>query len=146
MKFKIIMSLIFSMTLLFGMEIKSVILVSNMNDGFFSDESKTTSIDNTAKLSFVLKTSEGYFSEEKNIKLNDEFIEAKSFSDKLEIHWYKVEEAEGEDYNNCKPEWHWDEMPYIETEISNEKNNAVILVNSELIHLIYCFKKLLRVI
>ena len=42
------------------------------------------------------------------------------------IKWYKVEEANGDHYSNTYPSWHWEKIPYKETEVIEWRNRLIV--------------------
>ena len=91
-------------------------------------DSKTASIDDDVKLSIALSH-------------NSEII-VPPFENlgNISIKWYKVEEANGDYYSNTDPSWHWEEIPYKETEVLEWRDQFIITadVTPTVFQPVYC--------
>ena len=115
----------------------SVRIISNSNNSGYTDTSKIASVDDNLKMSFVViikanGTTE-YYSDIATFILGKESVTTngniKSISDNVQISWFKIEEANGDYYDNTSPTWHWEEIPYIETQITKWDNKSIISPN-----------------
>ena len=131
---------------------KTLQIISSVNGGAFSLESKTATIDDDVKISIVFWKSNGtrlipysmvddvnpsgtdqpritYGSETDSLLIRSVMNPSlKSLGD-ISIKWYKIEEANGDDYSNTKPSWHWEDIPYKETEIVEWRDKFIVNVD-----------------
>ncbi|MEA2103861.1 MAG: hypothetical protein U9P79_04365, partial [Candidatus Cloacimonadota bacterium] len=131
-----------------------VVIISKLNDSNYNDKSKLASVDDDLKMSFVIsKKINGntkFYSDIKNFELKDNLINPKmvidinDLSEKIQISWFKIEEANGDSYNNCSPSWHWEEIPYKETKITEWDNMSIIIpdVKPTIFKPVYCNEKI----
>ena len=124
-------------------------IISSINGGQFTEYSKTASIDDNIKITIVLYKSNGsriipysfvydfcdYGIKQAEIRFSpeiDSLIDKSMMNSSLNglghctIKWYKVEEANGEHYSNTYPSWHWEKIPYKETEVIEWRNNFIV--------------------
>ena len=143
---------------------KTLHIISSINGAVYSKNSKTASIDDDVKLSVVFWKSNGYriitHSEVKDLnqygvkqpknnfqsyivngsKSQNFMIPSIIALGEVSIKWYKVEEANGGSYDNTKPEWHWDDIPYKETEIIEWRDKFIVTpdVTPTIFDPVYC--------
>ena len=155
MKNLILPILVLSVNLLLAQqEVQSVIIISKTNDSNYNDISKLSSVNDNLKMSFVVVTEMNgitkYYSDVEHFELGGESIKKntisniKDLSEDVQISWCKIEEANGKDYNNCSPNWHWEEIPYKETKMTEWDNWSIITpdVKPTIFAPVYCNKKI----
>ena len=128
----------------------TLLIISSVNGKPYSSYSKTASIEDEVKLSVVLWKNIGNrfatYSEVENlihkgfehsntkIKIQIsggeegymKMIPSLKALGNVSIKWYKIEEANGDDYNNPDPSWHWEDIPYKETEVVEWRNKFIV--------------------
>ncbi len=107
---------------------KTLHIISSVNGETFSLMSKTASVDDDVKLSIAWKHNSEI--------LTPPFDNLENVS----IKWYKIEEANGDDYSNTFPSWHWDDIPYKETEVVEWRNKFIVTadVSPSVFETVYC--------
>ncbi|HHE37103.1 MAG TPA: hypothetical protein ENL20_00820 [Candidatus Cloacimonetes bacterium] len=134
--FVLLLASLFSQT-----NIVEIYIVSNINGSVFTNESKIAFIDDFLKMSIVGKCENSeelvYYSNSEKLQIDGLVINENDIHNwneldtDLSIKWFKVEEADGEHYNNTSPTWHWEDIPYTETEIMEWKNRFEIFPDVE---------------
>ncbi|NQT65923.1 MAG: C40 family peptidase [FCB group bacterium] len=136
------------------MEIQRVLIISKINESEYSTESKISSVDDELRMSFVIETKingeKHYYSDIDNIILkgldinNNVIQNLTNLSKDIIINWYKIEEADGNNYNNCSPQWHWEEISYKETKLAKWDNRSIIIpdVKPTIFTPVYCDNKI----
>ena len=117
---------------------KTCHIISSINDGNYTIDSKTASIDDVVKLSIVCSQKSDnkiiIYSNFNNLEIEYSGVnvcETKPLIElgKVSIKWYKIEERDGNDYSNTAPTWHWENIPYKETEVIGWRDQFIVVAD-----------------
>ncbi len=131
-------------------DINNIYIVSNIDGSVFTNDSKTASINDTLRMSIVGNNENNgeqvYYSNSTKLQINGQVISESNIQNWAEINndysikWFKVEEANGKYYNNTSPSWHWEDIPYKETEIIEWRDRYDIIpcVEPTIFRAVFC--------
>ena len=131
----IVLFVIFAFSSFLFSDTGTIQIISSINDSVYTIDSKIASIDDDIKLSIVfnqkLQNNIINYSPVENLSIvesgisNNDIVHWDEVGESS-IKWYKIEEANGDYYSNTEPTWHWENIPYKETEIVEWRNQFIV--------------------